>query len=79
MVKMAISQMKTGKAPGPSGIVVEMIRTAGATGASMIRDLAAAIITMMARYLPTGSSVSLSVSTRVREMHWRGTNNMVSS
>ena len=25
MVKKAISQMKAGKAPGPSGIVVEMI------------------------------------------------------
>ena len=29
MVKKAISQMKAGKAPGPSGIVVEMIRAAG--------------------------------------------------
>ena len=29
MVKRAISQMKAGKAPGPSGIVVEMIRAAG--------------------------------------------------
>ena len=36
--------MKVGKAPGPSGIVVEMIRTAGVMGTSMIRDLAAAII-----------------------------------
>ena len=36
--------MKVGKAPGPSGIVVEMIRAAGDMGASMIRDLAAAII-----------------------------------
>ena len=44
MVKKAISQMKAGKAPGPSGIVVEMIRAAGDIGASMIRDLAAAII-----------------------------------
>ena len=43
MVK-AISQMKAGKAPGPSGIVVEMIRAAGDMGASMIRDLAVAII-----------------------------------
>ena len=40
MVKKAISQMKAGKAPGPSGIVVEMIRAAGDMGASMIRDLA---------------------------------------
>ena len=36
--------MKTGKASGPSGIVVEMIRAAGDMGASMIRDLTAAII-----------------------------------
>ena len=43
MVKKAISQMKAGKAPGPSGIVVEMIEAAGDMGASMIRDLAAAI------------------------------------
>ena len=44
MVKKAISQMKAGKAPGPSGIVVEMIRAAGDMGASMIRDLVVAII-----------------------------------
>ena len=44
MVKKAISQMKAGKAPGPSGIVVDMIRAAGDMGASMIHDLAAAII-----------------------------------
>ena len=40
----AISQMKAGKAPGPSSLVVEMIRAAGDMGAPMIRDLAAAII-----------------------------------
>ena len=44
MIKKAISRMKAGKAPGPPGIVVEMIRAAGDMGASMIRDLAAAII-----------------------------------
>ena len=44
MINKAISQMKARKAPGPSGIVVEMIRAAGDMGASMIRDLAAAII-----------------------------------
>ena len=36
--------MKAGKAPGPSGIEVEMIRAAGDMGTSMICDLAAAII-----------------------------------
>ena len=44
MVKKAISQMKAGKALGPSGIVVEMIQAAGDIRASMIRDLAVAII-----------------------------------
>ena len=44
MVKKDISQMKAGKTHGPSGIVVEMIRAAGDTGASMIHDLAVAII-----------------------------------
>ena len=44
MVKKAISQMKADKALGPLGIVVEIIRAAGDMGASMIRDLAAAII-----------------------------------
>ena len=43
MVKKAISQMKAGKALGPSGIVV-MIWAAGDMGASMIRDLTVAII-----------------------------------
>ena len=36
--------MKAGKAPGPSGIVVKMLLAAGDMGASMICDLAAAII-----------------------------------
>ena len=44
MVKKAISKKKSGKAAGPSGIVVEMIKTAGEIGATMIRDLATAII-----------------------------------
>ena len=44
MVKKAIYQMKARKAPGPSGIVVEMMIAAGDTDASMIQDLAAAII-----------------------------------
>ena len=36
--------MKSGKAAGPSGIVVEMIKAAGDTGATMIGDLATGII-----------------------------------
>ena len=65
MVKKAILQMKAGKAPGPSGIVVEMIRAAGDMGASMIRDLA------VARYPLTGSRVSLFASTREKGTHWK--------
>ena len=44
VVKKAISQMKVGKAPGPSGMMVEMIRAAGDMDTFMICDLAAAII-----------------------------------
>ena len=44
MLNKAISKMKSGKAAGPSGIVVEMIKAAGDTGATMVRDLATVII-----------------------------------
>ncbi|XP_056004173.1 uncharacterized protein LOC125660170 [Ostrea edulis] len=44
MVKKAIAEMKTGKAPGPSGVVVEMMRAAGDSSAIMLHDLAMAII-----------------------------------
>ena len=40
MVKKVISKMKFSKTAGPSGVVVEMIRAAGDTGATVIRDLA---------------------------------------
>ena len=89
MVKKAISQMKASKA---SGIVVEMIRAAGDMGASMIRDLAAAVIQQsfivclykgkgdaMTWQLQSSSRVSLSVSTRVRGMHWKRVTTVVSS
>ena len=63
------SKMKSGKAAGPSGIVVEMIKAAGDTGATMIQDLATAII-MMARSQLTGRKVSLSAFSRARVMLW---------
>ena len=75
---MAISQMKAGKGPGPSGIVVEMIRAAGDMGAS-IPVTWQVQSSVMARYPPTGSRVSLSVFTRVRGMHWKGITTVVSS
>ena len=69
--------MKAGKAPGPSGIVVEMIRAAGDMGASMIRDLAAAII--RDGKVPSDWEQSFIVSTRVRGMHWKAVTTVVSS
>ena len=77
MVKKAISQMKAGKVLGPSGIVVEMIRTAGDMGASMIHDMAAAII--LDCKVPSDWDQSFIVSTRVRGMHWKGVTAVVSS
>ena len=72
MVKKAISQMKAGKALGPSGIVVEMIQAAGDTGTmtSQLQSFA------MARYPLTGSFIA---STRVRGMRWKGETTVVSS
>ena len=43
MVKKAITKMKSGKAVGPSGKVVEMIKAAGDTGAIMICYLVTAV------------------------------------
>ena len=44
MVTNAIAKMKPGKAAGPSGIVAEMLKSAGATGATLVTNLANAII-----------------------------------
>ena len=61
----AISKMKLGKAAGPSVIVVEMIKAAGDTGATMICDLATGItVSVMAR---GQSSIAF---TRARVMLW---------
>ena len=40
MVVKAITKMKTGKAAGPSGIVAEMLKVSGDTGARLVADLA---------------------------------------
>ena len=40
MVKKVIYKMKFSRAVNPSGVVVEMIKAAVVTGATMIRDLA---------------------------------------
>ena len=66
-MKKAISKMKSGKAAGPSGIVVEMIKAAGDTGATMILLLR---LSVTARSQLTGRKVSLSAFTRARVMLW---------
>ena len=70
MVKKAISKMKSGKAAGPSGIVVEMIKAEGDAGATMIHNLATVIIRVMARSQLTVSKLSLSAFTSARVMLW---------
>ena len=44
MVRKAINKMSLGKAAGPSGIVAQMLKAAGSSGASMIQDLLEDII-----------------------------------
>ena len=44
MVKTVISKLKFHKAADPSGVVVQMVRAAGDTGANMTRNLVIAII-----------------------------------
>ena len=44
MVRKAINKISLGKAAGLSGIVVEVLKAAGSSGASMIRDLIEDII-----------------------------------
>ena len=65
MVKKAISKLKFGKVAGPSGLLVEMIRAAGDTGATMIRDLPIAII-RDGKVPTTGSRASWSAFRRER-------------
>ena len=77
-VKKAISQMKAGKALGPSGIVVEMIRAAGDMGASMIRGLAVAII--HDGKVPSDWEQSFIVCLyKGKGEHWKGATTAVSS
>ena len=44
MVRKAINKMSLGKTVGPSGIVAEMLKATGSSGASMIQDLIEDII-----------------------------------
>ena len=69
MVKKAISKMKSGKAAGPSGIVVEMNKAAG----DMVPPWSAILLLRlpgMARSQLTGSKVSMSAFKRAKVMLW---------
>ena len=67
-----------GKAPGPSGIVVEMITAGGELGASMNRDLAAAII--CDGKVPSNREQSFIVCLyKSKEVQWAGATTVVSS
>ena len=44
MIEKALDKMKNGKAPGPSGIVAEMMKASGKVGSQIMSDLANAII-----------------------------------
>ena len=44
MISKAIDKMKFGKAAGPSGIVAEMLKSAGDTGVAIMRNLVESII-----------------------------------
>ena len=44
MVKAALNKMKCGKAAGPSGIITEMLKAAGAKGIEFLRELIIAVV-----------------------------------
>ena len=44
-MKVAIKKTKLGKAPGPSGVVAEMLKAAGDVGIQWMTDLCDAVVT----------------------------------
>ena len=44
MVRAALNKMKCGKAAGPSGIITEMLKAAGAKGIEFLRELITAVV-----------------------------------
>ena len=64
MISKAIAKMKTGKAAGPSKIVIEMIRSAGKEISNQLQTLQAALL-RKAIFLQIGTFCILSGYTRV--------------
>ena len=44
MVTKALAKMKSGKAAGPSGIIVEMLKAAGSKGIVFLRELTKSVV-----------------------------------
>ena len=49
-VKAAITKAKSGKAPGPSGVVGEMLKAAGDVGIQWMTDLCNAVVYWRERF-----------------------------
>ena len=78
MVVKAITKMKTGKAAGPSGIVAEMLKASGDTGARLVADLANDMVRNGVIHL-IGKIASSSTLTKGRVMLWREVTTEVSN
>ena len=63
MVAKAVSKMKQCKAPGPSGVVAEMIKAVDEVCIPMLTNLANAII--------AEKKIPSSIYTKAKVMHWR--------
>ena len=65
MITKAISKMASGKAAGPAGIVAEMLKPVGESGAIEVHHLIEDIISE-GRIPPTGRRATLSTCTRAK-------------
>ena len=65
MITKAISKIASGKAAGPSGIVAEMLKPVGESGAIEVRHLIEDIISEGRTQL-TGRRATLSICTRAK-------------
>ena len=77
MVVKDITKMKTGKAAGPSGIVAEMLKASGDTGARLVADLANDMVRN--GVIPSGKIASSSTFTKGKVMLWREVTTEVSN
>ena len=77
-VVKAITKMKTGKAAGPSGIVADMLKASGDTGARLVADLANDTNEMVSFHL-IGKIASSSTFTKGKVMLWREVTTEVSN